>query len=147
MQHANSPSWPRWVLFAAATYNIVWGAWVVLFPWHVFELVGMEQPVYPMIWQSVGMIVGVYGLGYGLAAFDPNRHWPIILVGFLGKVFGPIGFIYHYSIGTFPTAFWWVTLFNDLIWIIPFGLILLRARPWQVSDGFALGATPSPKRP
>ena len=40
----------------------------------------------------VGMIVGVYGIGYIIASARPLVHWPIILVGFLGKIFGPIGF-------------------------------------------------------
>ena len=119
--------WRRPVLFAAAAYNLFWGAWVVLFPGHVFTLTGMVQPLYPMIWQSVGMIVGVYGIGYAIAALNPDGHWPIVLVGFLGKVFGPIGFAYHYVLGHFPAAFWWITLFNDLIWIVPFYLILRSA--------------------
>lgn len=127
--------WRYFTLLAAATYNIIWGAWVVLFPTHVFAWTSMEQPLYPMIWQSVGMIVGVYGLGYAIAAFDPDRHWPIVLVGFLGKIFGPIGFVYHYSLGNFPISFWWITLFNDLIWIIPFALILWSAKPWPISAG------------
>ena len=130
--------WRGKVLLAAAVYNILWGAWVVLFPDHLFGLVGMESPAYPMIWQSVGMIVGVYGLGYGIAAFDPDRHWPIVLVGFLGKIFGPIGFVYHYRLGNFPAAFWWVTLFNDLIWLVPFALILWQARPWHLNERTAL---------
>lgn len=119
--------WRRPVLLAAAAYNILWGAWVVLFPNHVFDLVGMVRPLYPMIWQSVGMIVGVYGIGYAIAAFDPEGQWPIVLVGFLGKVFGPIGFVYHFWLGNFPAAFWWITLFNDLIWIVPFYFILRSA--------------------
>ena len=40
-----------------------------------------EFPRYPQIWQCVGMIVGVYGVGYLVAASDPLRHWPIVLVG------------------------------------------------------------------
>jgi len=116
--------WRRPVLLAAAAYNILWGAWVVLFPNHLFDLVGMIRPTYPMIWQSVGMIVGVYGIVYGIAALDPEGHWPILLVGFFGKVLGPVGFVYHFWLGNFPPAFWWVTLFNDLIWILPFCLIL-----------------------
>ncbi|MEL6142983.1 MAG: alkyl hydroperoxide reductase [Bacteroidota bacterium] len=133
-------NWPYYVLLAAAGYNILWGAWVVLLPNHVFQLVGMEVPTYPMIWQSVGMIVGVYGLGYGIAAFNPLRHWPIVLVGFLGKVFGPVGFIYHYIMGNFPASFWWITVFNDLIWLVPFGGILLmawREKEMQLSTIFA----------
>ena len=39
------------------------------------------------------MIVGVYGVGYATAALDPSRHWPVVLVGLLGKIFGPIGFL------------------------------------------------------
>ncbi len=132
MPRMQQRNWRFYVLAAAAIYNILWGAWVVLFPNHAFVLTGMSLPTYPMIWQSVGMIVGVYGLGYGIAAFDPDRHWPIVLVGFLGKVFGPIGFVYHFWLGNFPPAFWWITLFNDLIWILPFGGIL-----WSVWKAFA----------
>lgn len=87
----------------------------------------MARPQYPEIWQSVGMIVGVFGIGYLIAAFNPIRHWPIVLVGFLGKVFGPIGFIKAVSTGALPLSSAWITLTNDLIWWIPFGLIL-----WQV---------------
>ena len=56
------------------------------------RVVGMEPPNYPELWQCIGMIVGVYGIGYLAAAADPLGHWPITLVGFLGKMFGPIGF-------------------------------------------------------
>lgn len=80
----------------AAIYNLIWGAWVVLFPNHFFGLVGMEAPLHPMIWQGMGMVIGVYGLGYWWAAQDPLTHWPIVMVGFLGKIFGPIGFLVNY---------------------------------------------------
>ena len=87
----------------------------------------MEIPRYPMIWQCVGMIVGVYGVGYWVAARDPLRHWPITLVGFLGKVFGPIGFAYYLIQGAFPLTFGLTIMTNDLLWWIPFGLILKMA--------------------
>ena len=81
----------RYILLAAGIYNIVWGAFVVLFPGAIFSWLDMPQPNYPQFWQCIGMIVGVYGIGYAIAAFDPVRHWPIVLVGFLGKVLGPAG--------------------------------------------------------
>ena len=87
----------------------------------------MEIPRYPMIWQCVGMIVGVYGIGYWIAASDPMRHWPITLVGFLGKIFGPIGFAYYLIQGAFPLIFGLTIMTNDLLWWIPFGLILKMA--------------------
>ena len=73
------------------------------------------------------MIVGVYGIGYIIAATDPNRHWPIVLVGLLGKIFGPIGFAKALYTGVFPLTFGINIIFNDLIWWIPFYLILKRA--------------------
>jgi peroxiredoxin len=117
-----------WVLRAAGVYNVLWGAWVVLFPAHFWTLVGMEQPNYPFLWQCIGMIVGVYGVGYWVAGNDPARHWPIVLVGFLGKVFGPIGFLDAWlRLGVLPAHFGIVNIFNDLIWIVPFALMLWHA--------------------
>ena len=117
-----------WVLRAAAVYNLVWGAAVVLFPLAFFHLAGLPEPNYPEIWQCVGMIVGVYGVGSWFAAADPARHWPIVLVGVLGKFFGPIGFLQAAAAGRFPWIFGWINLTNDLIWWAPFALILLHAR-------------------
>ena len=79
---------------------------------------------YPGVWQCVGMIVGVYGIGYWVAASDHRRHWPIVLVGFLGKIFGPIGFIQSLYLGVFNFKFGLTIITNDLIWWIPFYLIL-----------------------
>jgi hypothetical protein len=116
-----------WVLLAAALYNLIWGGFIVLLPFAFFDWLGMERPNYPEIWQCVGMIVGVYGIGYGLAARDPMTHWPMVLVGLLGKIFGPIGFVEAVARGVFPLAFGLNIVTNDLIWWVPFGLILLRA--------------------
>ena len=129
MNHPNAtgPRWMKIALVFAGVYNLVWGASVVLFPSLLFELTGMQLPRYPQIWQCVGMIVGVYGVGYLLAATDPIRHWPITLVGLLGKVFGPIGFLWAFLQGELPAAFGVTLLTNDLIWWIPFAAILYQA--------------------
>lgn len=122
-----SPVWMKPVLRAAAVYNIVWGTFIVLFPLVLFRWAGMVLPNYPEIWQCVGMVVGVYGVGYWIAGSDPVRHWPIVLVGFLGKLFGPIGFLIAAVQGRLPWRAGWVNITNDLIWWIPFALILLHA--------------------
>jgi len=61
---------PRWMarLVAAGIYNLLWGARTVLRPAWLFQLTGMHLPNDPVIWQCVGMIVGVYGIGYLAAA-------------------------------------------------------------------------------
>jgi ligand-binding SRPBCC domain-containing protein len=69
----------------------------------------------------------VYGVGYWVAAGDPRRHWPVVLVGFLGKLFGPVGFAVAVVKGVFPPTFGLTILTNDLIWWVPFALILWDA--------------------
>ncbi|MEC9372508.1 MAG: SelL-related redox protein [Planctomycetota bacterium] len=123
----NAAGWMRITLVLAGVYNLLWGGAVVIAPNLAFDLFDMARPVYPGIWQCVGMIVGVYGVGYLVAARDPLRHWPIVLVGFLGKIFGPIGFVMAAVKGELPWLFGVTILTNDLIWWIPFGLILWRA--------------------
>ncbi|MEO1712164.1 MAG: alkyl hydroperoxide reductase [Bacteroidota bacterium] len=125
-----------YTLWIAGVYNLVWGASVIILPDLFFNLVGMDLPLYPMIWQCVGMIVGVYGVGYIAAAYAPLVHWPITLVGFLGKIFGPIGFAWYLAQGAFPVEFGAILIFNDLIWWIPFFLILRNA--WQVRNTVAV---------
>jgi small multidrug resistance pump len=125
------PVWMTWVLRIAGVYNLAWGLLVVLAPTFSFHWSGLEitgKPLdYPQLWQCIGMIVGVYGIGYILAAHDPMTHWPIVFVGFLGKVFGPIGYVYGVIIGQTPPELIVTNFFNDLIWWVPFGIILYRA--------------------
>ena len=118
-------------LIAAGIYNLIWGAVVIAAPNLFFELADMEPMRYPAIWQCVGMIVGVYGIGYLVAASNSRVHWPIVLVGLLGKVFGPIGFAVALRDGVFPPKFALTILTNDLIWWVPFSMMLwdaVRAR-------------------
>jgi len=132
--------WMSTCLRAAGIYNLIWGGWVVLFPLSVFRLSGFEElPRYPQIWQCLGMVIGVYGIGYWLAARNPFVHWPIVLVGMLGKIFGPIGFVSAVIQGQLPGSMSWVILTNDLIWWWPFGAILWSALlhhqlEWSQSD-------------
>jgi hypothetical protein len=124
MQDYKTPHWARYVLYAAAAYNLVWGAIVIFAPLVHFRWAGMAEPRYPQIWQCVGMIVGVYGVGYWLAARDPFRHWPIVLVGLLGKILGPIGFLNAALTGALPWKWGATIITNDLIWWVPFVSIL-----------------------
>ena len=135
---AASP-WMRTVLLLAGVYNLLWGAAVVLLPvgWTV-GWTGVEVGA-PAIWRCVGMIVGVYGVGYLCAARDPLRHWPVTLVGWLGKTFGPVGFVVGAARGELPWAMGWTILFNDLLWWPPFAAILYRAWDRHAHGGVGRG--------
>jgi peroxiredoxin len=115
------------VLLAAGFYNLAWGSWVMLRPADIFTWSGADPNPYPQLWQAIGMFVFVWGIGYLIAASDPWRHWPIVLVGLLGRTLGPIGFLIAVSSGALPPAWGWTILTNDLIWWPAFALILLGA--------------------
>lgn len=114
----------RYWFFAAAAYNLAWGALMVLFPTGFFLLVGMPEPNYLALWQVVGMFVLVYAPAYWWAGRYPERHAHLILIGALGKLLGPIGFGWSVATGALPPQFGWTILTNDLIWWPAFFLYL-----------------------
>lgn len=117
----------KMTLKLAGGYNLLFGLWVLGWPKAWFSISGMEEPRYLFLWYGMGMVVGVYGIGYLAASKDPLRHWPIVLVGFLGKTLGPLGFIWAAFQGDLPWTAGWLLIFNDLIWWIPFAMILWAA--------------------
>ena len=119
------------VLVLAGVYNLAWSAWASLFPAASFAYSGFQQPDkplhYPQLWQSVGMFVGLFGVAYLLAARDPIRHWPLVFVGAIGKFLAPVGLAMSVlKKGTPPDALL-MSIPNDLIWWVPFALILRHA--------------------
>jgi hypothetical protein len=122
-----APKWMKFILIAAGLYNIVWAFYNVIFPGFFFDFSGMQPINYPEIWQCLAMIVGVYGGAYIISAFNPYKHWPVIFAGLAGKVLGPIGFVFAYAAGRFTLKAGILNVTNDLIWWIPFTIILMRA--------------------
>jgi len=127
MAQLNHPKWMTTVLKAAALYNLAFAVMTLVAPFWIFDITGATRPNLPELWQCIGMIVGVYGIGYWIAASDPYRHWPVVLVGWLGKTFGPIGFAKALWEGVFPMQFGWIIVFNDLIWWLPFAIMVREA--------------------
>lgn len=123
----NSKNWKYYSLKAAGIYNLIWGMWVMIFPNAFFELLNVPAINYPQIWQCIGMIVGVYGIGYWIAANNYLKHWSVILVGYLGKLLGPVGALWNVYQGTMPAKFLWLNVFNDFIWLPAFTVVLLEA--------------------
>ncbi len=103
--------------YAAAIYNLIWGATTILSPNLYFDWIRIPTPTYLALWQVViGMFVLVYAPAYWWAAQNPERHHYLIIIGLLSKLFGPIGFIWALATGQLPLAFGWTLLTNDIIW-------------------------------
>ena len=87
----------------------------------------MERPLHPSLWRVVGMFVLVYALAYWWAARRPAYFRHFILIGFLGKVLGTVGYVLAAATGQLPVSFGWMILLNDVIWLVPFAMYLRDA--------------------
>ena len=124
----------QFTLRLAPIYNSLWGAWVVLFPNHFFNRVGMEPLNHPLVWQ--GRAIGLYGISHWWVYYNPLKHGPILAVACLEKSFGPLGFIFNYIKDEVPFKFSDIRFINDSIWWIHSLLILNKAHTdykWKLS--------------
>lgn len=120
------------IMLLASIYNLAWGAVISLDP-QLILFGNPETPFVLILIKCIGMLVGVYAIAYYFASKDPVRYWPLIFVGFTGKVLGPIGAAYYIATGELTPRFLYVNLLNDLIWLIPFGWILWKVRTGKLA--------------
>ena len=120
----------RVVLTLAALYNAAFGLWAGLAPDAFFRLLRLDPPRYPGIWQCLGMVVGLYGALYALAAHwlgrdaDRERARPLVAIGLAGKVLGPLGWAWTVARGEWPLRTVTLVLLDDVVWWLPFALLL-----------------------
>ncbi|GAA3601790.1 hypothetical protein GCM10022223_16920 [Kineosporia mesophila] len=119
----------RRTFVAAGIYNILWGAYTLLDPQWLFRVAGMPPSNTPQIFATLGMVLGLYGVLYLEVARRPEHGWPIAAVGLTGKVLGPIGLAFFILSGQWPWQTVAITVTNDLIWWVPFGIYLRAAWP------------------
>ena len=122
----------RFIFAAAAAYNAAFGLWAGFWPQSFFTRFDLPAPNYPAIWSCLGMVVGVYALGYAYAARHLDRAAPFIAIGLVGKMLGPAGWVVTVASGEWPVRTITLILFNDVIWWLPFSLFLI--------DGTRIGA-------
>jgi len=113
-------------MLLAAIYNIFWGAVISLYP-QIILFGNPPTDFLLIILRCVGMLVGVYGIAYYFASRDPLIYWPLIFVGWIGKLLGPIGSVYYIWQGKLTPDFLWVNVWNDVVWLVPFGWIIYQA--------------------
>ena len=113
------------IFAAAAVYNAAFGVWAGFWPRSFFTRFDLPASNYPAIWSCLGMVVGVYALGYAYAARRLDRAAPFIAIGLVGKILGPAGWVVTVASGEWPVRTFTLILFNDVIWWLPFVLFLL----------------------
>ncbi|HEX4932877.1 MAG TPA: SelL-related redox protein [Gemmatimonadaceae bacterium] len=121
------PQWLRQMLVFAGAWHLILGAAMVIAPNAFFTLTGIAPLNYPLVWQGIGVMTAVMGLGYAVAAHNPLRYWPVIMIGFIPKALAPLGFIFGLITGDLPQAFGALVVVHDLLWLVPFGMLLWLA--------------------
>lgn len=111
----------RIVFQLAAAYNIAWGVAIIFFPNLFFKIFGLPPINYPFIMSGLGMAIGVYGYGYWVVARDLERYPQLVVIGFLGKTLGPIGWAWTVWTTNLPLRTMWTNVCNDFVWL-PFFL-------------------------
>jgi hypothetical protein len=87
-----------------------------------------EKPQLNLPIQLVGILVGLFGLGYWMVASDPFANRNILLLGFWSKALGSLLGIYYVGAGKLPPLFLAVLLVSDIGYLPPFYVILRRLK-------------------
>ncbi len=89
---------------------------------------GFDNPVTDVhLWQGTGLAILLFGAGYGIASTSPRQHWAVIVTGLAGKILGPVGMMWAVSQGDVSSRVLWLLPLNDVIWWLPFAVILRDA--------------------
>jgi hypothetical protein len=122
----------RVVFTLAGLYNLSWGLFTIIDPQAVFRFAGMEPINHPAFVQCLGMVIGLYGIGYLEVARFPEDGFALAGIGLAGKVFGPFGALVLIlrPENPWPWQFGALNLCNDLIWWVPFAFYMRDAWPF-----------------
>ncbi len=112
------------ILLLAGIYGVLWGISAIFFPTIWFHIASLPHPNYPELFQTLGLFEFALGIAYILASTNPIRNWQIVLVGFIIKTCMVLGFFYFYYFKNEPKIIFQMILTNDIIWLLPFLLIL-----------------------
>ena len=113
-------------LFISAIYFVIWSLVVIMFP-SILNSVVIEQGFTPVVfWDFMSLVTFILGIGLFIAAGNPHRHWPIILMVSLFHLAMIGGFVFGYTIGFFNNLFIRFIILNHLIWLIPNAIVLYK---------------------
>jgi len=121
----STPRWLKICLQIASVQCLIWGLFIILFPSLSSTVYGFSRPPQQLfLWQGMGLIIFLFGIVYMIAATNPRQHWAVVLMGLLAKFLGPIGMLWSVLHNDVSWRVLILIPMNDIIWWLPFGLIL-----------------------
>ena len=123
-----------YLLAFAGCYNLLAALNLTVFYHEVFKTLQLPKPELMLFVQLSGVLIGLFGVGYLLVAFNPIENRRLLLLGFLSKSLGSVLSIGHAIHGSVPWTFLILLFFSDIIYL-PFFWIILRRLDRIAGDG------------
>ncbi len=121
--------WMTVLLRFAGVFNLLAGTGMIVFYHEGFKMLGVQKPDLALPVQVMGILVGLFGVGYLLVAANPVENRNILMLGFLSKAISSVAALWYVSpLAAHPLPLWFavVVFFSDIIYLPPFYVILRR---------------------
>jgi len=128
----------RYLLRFAGTFNLLAGASMITLYHEGYRLLGVPKPELVLPVQVMGILVGLFGVGYHLVASNPVENRNILLLGFWSKALSAAAALGYVAAGKLGLGFALTVFLSDVVYLPPFYLILRRLG--RISRGRASGS-------
>jgi hypothetical protein len=118
----------RFVLRFAGTFNLLAGAYMIIFYHEGYKMVGAPKPELVLPVQIMGILVAMFGVGYHCVASRPVQNRDLLMLGLLSKAICAAAALLYVLDGQLPAWFAIVVFLADIIWTPFFWAIWLRLR-------------------
>lgn len=118
--------WMRWLLRFVGCYNLLAGLTMLVFYHESFKFLGVPKPNLMLPVQLVGILVGLFGVGYLIVANNPVENRNLLMLGFWSKALGSALGIGYVALGKLPPVFLAILFFADIVYLPPFLVIMRR---------------------
>ena len=95
----------KFVLRFVAVFNVLAGLFMLIGYHETYKIIGMEKPDISFPIQLVGILVGLFGVGYYMVARNPIENRAVLLLGFWSKFLGSCLGTYYVIRGELPLTF------------------------------------------
>ena len=116
----------KFVLRFAGVFNLLAGSGMICLHHEGFRWFGIPPPGVVLPVQVMGILVGLFGVGYLLVAANPVENRNILMLGFWSKALSATAVMWHVAAGRLPWSLAAAVFFADVIYLPPFYLILRR---------------------
>jgi len=118
--------WMKFLLRFVAAFNISAGLFMLIGYHETYRIIGMNKPDISFPIQLVGVLVGLFGVGYYMVARNPIENRAVLALGFWSKFLGSCLGAGYVLLGKLAPQFIAVYFFADVIYLPPFYVILRR---------------------